>query len=481
MSKILLTSILFISVMGFSVFTPLRADKKQADPPNVLFISIDDLNDWVGAMKGHHPQSQTPHIDRLAEQGVLFNNAHVQAPICKPSRDSFMSGMLPSTTGMYLLGDYYFRDSPALQDHVVMPEYFRNQGYRVLGTGKLYHGQAEREREYFDEYGPLASAAPFPNEAIHYPLPPRAWDWGAFPESDEELPDYQIASWAIEQLNKEHDQPFFLGVGFFRPHVPLYAPQHWFDQVPAEDDIILPEVTAEVSEYARRLTHSIIAPRHEWFVENDQWQKAVQAYLASVLFVDHQVGRVLAALENSPHADDTIIVLFSDHGFALGERERWAKRALWERETKVPLIFAGPGIPAGLNTDQPAGLIDIYPTLIELSGLDGVSGLEGDSLVPQLHDSEADRLPIITTFWVNNHAVRSRHFRYIRYDNGEEELYDHREDPDELNNLAGEPAYRHVINELRSYIPKNNAEPIPGNSSLGVHPDHAEQFKSPDY
>lgn len=479
MSKFSLGKSLFIGVIGFLACVSLEA-KESIDPPNVLFISIDDLNDWVGAMEEHHPQTQTPNIDRLAEQGVLFNNAHTQAPICKPSRDSFMSGKLPSTTGMYLLGDYYFRDSPALQDHVVMPEHFRNQGYRILGAGKLYHGQAEQERELFDEYGPLTGAAPFSEEPINYPLSPRAWDWGAFPETDKDLPDYKVATWAIEQLEKKHDQPFFLGVGFFRPHVPLYVPQYWFDQVPAEEDIILPMLTAEVSKYARRLTHSILAPRHKWIVANNQWRKVVRAYLASVMFIDHQVGRVLDALENSPHAGNTIVVLLSDHGFALGERERWAKRALWERETKVPLIFSGPGVPKGLTTDQPAGLIDIYPTLIELCGLDGVSGLEGHSLVPQLHDTEANRVPAITTFWVNNHAVRSRYFRYIRYDNGEEELYDHRKDPDEMNNLSGDPAYNHVIQEMRSFLPKNNAKPIPGNSSLGVHPDYAGQFNSPD-
>jgi len=476
MFKISLRKILIISVIGLLTCTPVKSEK-ITDPPNVLFISIDDLNDWVGAMKGHHPQAQTPNIDRLAKQGVLFNNAHAQAPICMPSRESIMSGMLPSTTGMYLLGDYNFRDSPALQDHVELPEHFRNQGYRVLGAGKLYHNYSKKElMKLFDEYGPRTSPGPFPEEKINYPNPPKLWDWGAFPKSDKELPDYQLASWAIEQLKKEHDQPFFLSVGFFRPHVPMYVPQHWFDQVPSEDDIILPKVTAEVSEYARRLTYSRIAPRHKWFVENDQWREAVRAYLASVLFVDHQVGRVLDALEDSAYTDNTIIVLFSDQGFSLGERERWAKRALWEPSTRVPLIFAGPGIPKGLTTSQPAGLIDIYPTLIELCGLDNVFGLEGQSLVPQLHDPEAKRVPTITTFWVNNHAVRSRNFRYILYDNGEEELYDHRVDSNETNNLISDPAYRYVVKRMRRFVPMYNANPIPGNSSLGVKPKYYDQF-----
>ncbi|MDX1639448.1 MAG: sulfatase [Balneolaceae bacterium] len=444
-----------------------------------MFISVDDLNDWVGVMEGAHSQVHTPNIDRLAEQGVLFNNAHTQAPICKPSRESLMSGKLPSTTGMYLLGDYHFRDSPALKDHVVLPEHYRNQGYRVLGTGKLYHGSAERERQEFHEYGPVARAGPYPDEKINYPLPPKLWDWGAFPNSDEQLQDDRITTWAIGQLEKSHDQPFFLGVGYFRPHVPLYVPEYWFKQVPAEDKIMVPEIDADISEYVRRLTYSGLAPRHDWVVENRQWRKAIRAYLASIRFVDHQIGRLMGALEQSMYADNTIIVLFSDHGFALGERRRWAKRALWEPETRVPLIFSGPGIPEGLTTQQPAGLIDIYPTLIALCGLDQVSGLEGQSLVPQLHDPNADRAPVITTFWYNNHAVRSRNFRYIRYHNGEEELYDHRTDPDEIQNLADNPDYRSVKQSLHSYLPDNNAKPIEGNRyrSLGVQEEHARQFR----
>lgn len=480
MFRALLQRILIIGFLGWSICIPVKAEE-LSDPPNVLFISVDDLNDWVSAMERHHPQAHTPNIDRLAELGVLFNNAHAQTPLCKPSRESLMSGKLPSTTGMYLLGDYYFRDSPALQNHVVLPQHFRNQGYRVLGTGKLYHieGEEKRELNNFDEYGPMASAGPFPDKKINYPNHPPLWDWGAFPESDKELSDYRIASWAIEQLEKKHDQPFFLGVGFFRTHVPLYVPKHWFEKLPDEEDIILPKIKADVSRYARKLTYSGLAPRHKWLVENGQWKRAVRAYLASIQFVDHQVGRLLEALENSIYTENTIIVLFSDHGFALGERQRWAKRALWEPETRVPLIFTGPGIPEGLTTDQPAGLIDIFPTLIELSGLDKVYGLEGQSLVPQLHDPEIDREPVITTFWFNNHAIRSRDFRYIQYANGEEELYDHRVDPDELNNLVGDSNYSYVIKRLRSFLPEKNAKPISGNRyrSLGVHADYSEQFK----
>lgn len=483
MFRALLQRILVIGFLGWSICIPVKAEE-LSDPPDVLFISVDELNDCVSTMKGHHPQAHTLNIDRLAEQGVLFNNAHTQTPLCKPSRESLMSGKLPSTTGMYLLGDYYFCDSPALQNHVVLPEHLRNQGYRVLGTGKLYHMEGEEERELinFDEYGPLASAGPFHDEKINYPNHPPLWDWEAFSESDKEISDYNRALWAIEQLDKKHEHPFFLGVGGFRPHVPLYVPKHWFDKVPDEEDVILPKIKAEVSRYARKLTYSGLAPRHKWLVENGQWKRTVRAYLVSIQFVDHHVGRLLDALKHSIYSENTIIVLSSDHGFALGERQRWAKRALWEPETRVPFIFAGPGIPEGLKTDQPAELIDIYLTLIESSGFDKVSGLEGQSLVPQLHDLEIDREPVITTFWINNHAIRSRNFRYIQYANGEEELYDHRVDSDELNNLVGDSNFSYVIKRLLRFLPEKNAKPISGNSSrsLGVHAYYSEQFNFAD-
>jgi len=440
-----------------------------ADRPNVLMIAVDDLNDWVGCLGGH-PQAKTPHIDRLASRGVLFGNANCQAPICNPSRVSLMTGRLPSTTGIYLLSPTQFRQSPALVDCLTLPEYFAKHGYATFGCGKIYHNSTSTET--FQEYGPRGGFGPLPEKKINYPTGHRLWDWGEFPESDAQTPDAQVADWAVEQLQRKHDKPFFLAAGFFRPHVPLYAPKKWWDLYPPEDEIELPKVLDsdrdDIPQYGKDLTAGFPAPRHSWFVENRQWRRAVRGYLACVSFVDHQIGRVLDALDRSPYAGNTIVVLWGDHGWALGEKQRWAKRALWQRETGVPLIVAAPGMAKAARTQKPAGLIDIYPTLVELCGLPENARLEGASLVRLLKDPDTpwDR-PTICTFWKDNHAVISEQWRYIRYADGSEELYRIQEDPHEWENLAGDSRYRQEIRRLAAHLPKVNAEPLPGSRGLG--------------
>ncbi len=469
--------LLFLAtVVGMWAFGPGACVARAAavEKPNVLLICIDDLNDWVGCLGGH-PQVKTPHIDRLAEQGVVFANAHCQAPICNPSRVSFMTGMLPSTSGVYLLSPSKFRVSPALRDCVTLPEYLGNHGYATVGCGKVYHNSSATET--FQKYGPRGGFGPRPKRKINHPVGHPLWDWGVYPERDEQMPDHQVASWAIEQIEGGFNRPFFLAVGFCRPHVPMYAPQRWWDLYPEEDAIELPKVLAgdrdDLSAYARGLTYGGAAPRHEWMVENNQWRRAVRAYLACTSFVDHQVGRVLAALEASTYAKNTIVVLLGDHGWALGEKQRWAKRALWQRETGVPLVIAAPGMAAGAKTTKPVGLIDIYPTLVELCGLAPNKRLEGTSLVPLLADPQAawDR-PTLCTFWKDNHAVIAEQWRLICYADGSQELYDTRRDHWEWHNLAGDPKYREVIDELARYLPKNNAPAVPGSRGLdGRLPD----------
>ena len=453
----------------FSVLAVPAPGAENARRPNVLMIAVDDLNDWVGCLGGH-PQAKTPNIDRLARRGLVFGNAHCQAPICNPSRVSLMTGMLPSTTGIYLLSPTQFRRSPALADCLTLPEYLARHGYATFGCGKIYHNSTSRET--FQAYGPRGGFGPLPKEKINYPTGHRLWDWGEFPESDDQTPDAKVADWAVAQLRKEHDRPFFLAAGFCRPHVPLYAPKRWWDLYPPEDRIELQEVLAgdrdDIPQYGKDLTGGIPAPRHAWFVKNRQWHRAVRAYLACVSFVDHQVGRVLDALDKSPYAGNTIVVLWGDHGWALGEKERWAKRALWQRETGVPLVIAAPGRAAGAKTAPPAGLIDIYPTLVELCGLPPNKRLEGQSLVPLLKAPDASReVPTICTFWKGNHAVISERWRYIRYADGSEELYDIRKDPREWHNLAGDAAYRAVIQQHAVHLPKVNAEALPGSRGLG--------------
>ena len=460
---------------------PAEASVSVTDRPNVLMIAVDDLNDWLGCLGGH-PQAKTPHIDRLARRGVLFANAHCQAPICNPSRVSLLTGTLPSSSGIYLLGPTAFRQaSPLLanaEQTPTLPEHFANHGYQTWAAGKIFHGRSGREA--FRRYGPKASGGPFPREKLNYSQGVKLWDWGRFPSDDRQQPDHAIANWAIERLQTEATAPFFLAVGFFRPHVPLYAPEKWWKLHGETRDIELPVTKLndvdDVPEIARKLTYSGLAPRHNWFLEHEQWKTAVHAYLASVSYVDNEIGRVLDALEQGPHAKNTLVVLWSDHGWALGEKQRWAKRALWERETRVPVIVAGPGIDPKRVCLQPAGLIDLYPTLNELCRLPQPEHLEGRSLAPQLNDTETERPPVLTTFFRGNHAIRSRHWRYIRYADGSQELYDHRSDPHEWHNLADDDEFRQIIARLTRHLPGEEAAPAANSTGLGARPEDLHHF-----
>lgn len=441
-----------------------------AEKPNVILISIDDLNDWVGCLAGH-PQASTPNIDRLAARGVLFRNAHCQAPVCQPSRASLMVSRLPSSTGLYFLNPG-LQQSPVTKSEATLPEAFAADGYQVMGAGKLFHSR-DNQRVFgsLGEYGGnFKSFGPRPEEKISQPHGHPLWDWGAYPEETSDMPDYKIADWARQKLEADYDKPYFLAVGFFRPHVPMYVPQKWFDLHP-QADIQLPIVkdddVADLSAYARDLvTLQHVAPEHAWMIESGEWPHAVQSYLASISFVDDCVGTVLDALDERADADNTIVCLFSDHGFHLGEKERWAKRSLWEDGTRVPMIVAGPSIESAV-CDRPVGLIDIYPTLLDLTGQAANPKHEGQSLKPLLEDStRAWERPAITTFGLGNHAIRSTRWRYIRYMDGSEELYDHEQDPHEWTNLAGDPQMQSVVDEHRRCLPEYQL-PILGEGSTG--------------
>ncbi len=432
-----------------------------AERPNILVISIDDLNDWVGCLEGH-PQAYSPHIDQLAKRGTLFVNAHCQAPICTPARASMVTGLLPSTTGLYFLQPG-LESSDVAKAQPLLMETLKNAGYQTFGAGKFVQGG--REEGFFDEYGgTFGGFGPNAPEKLNSQHGGPNWDWGVYPEKDDELPDSSVADWVIERLEEERDDPFFLVAGFWRPHVPMYAPQKWHDLFPA-DDIQLPAIISndrdDLSEYAKDLTNGEPAPRHEWFVSEDKWKSAIHSYLASVAFVDSCVGRVLDALDVSPYSDNTIIVLLSDHGWHLGEKERWAKRSLWTDGTRVPLIVAAPGFSANQVTKSPAGLIDLYPTLLELAGIKSNLRLEGVSLVEQLRDPNNERtVPAVCTFGPNNHALRFAGWNYIRYADGSEELYNLDADPHEWRNLSSDPKYQDLIAGFRKHLPKLNADPI---------------------
>jgi arylsulfatase A-like enzyme len=451
-------------------------------PRNVVMIIVDDLNDWVGAMGGH-PDTRTPAMDKLASEGTLFMNAHATAAICGPSRASVMTGLHPSTTGIYeQLSDRNIKKaSPATENVHFMTEYFAQHGYKTMGIGKIFHNGAPEGS--IEEYGGrIKGFGPHPEDEFVWDSDRTNTDWGVYPERDEDMIDYKSAVWAREKLAEDHDQPFFLTVGFIRPHVPWYAPQQWFDMHPVETLTMPPYLKDDlddVPQISRDLHEVPQMPTTEWAIETGEWPNIVQAVLASTSFVDHQVGTVLDALEASPYADDTIVILWGDHGYHIGEKNRFAKHSLWEETSRVPLIIKTPGGVEGQVTNATASLLDLYPTLVDLAGLPPYAENEGISLKPILHGEAAESGRVaMTSYGFGNHALRDERYRYVRFADGSEELYDHETDPNEWHNLADDPAYAEVKQRLAQQLPANSAPPTPVHSGNRAVNDHfAEAYE----
>ncbi len=470
----------------FALLLGLAVTASAASRPNVLFIAIDDQNDWIGHLRGH-PLAQTPHLDRLAARGTTFLNAHCQSPLCNPSRASLMLSLRPTTTGIYGL-EPWFRNLPEWRDRVSLPQYFAHHGYRTVATGKVYHqgtggpalaaaeGQspAPLGRE-FQITAPLGGVGTRPPKKLVGDTPMGnnpLMDWGVWPLDNDDTTkgDYQVATWISEQIKSApRDQPFFIAAGFFLPHVPCYATQKWFDLYP-DDDSVLPAVReddrADTPRFSWYLHWYLPEPRLKWLKESGQWRNLVRSYLACTSFVDAQVGRLLRALDDAGLTDNTIVVVWGDHGWHLGEKGISGKNTLWERSTRVPLIIAGPGVKPGQRCAQPAELLDLYPTLVELAGLPARNDLEGLSLVPQLRDAGTKRdRPAITSHNQGNHSIRSERWRYIRYADGTQELYDLENDPHEWTNLAGRAELAEVIARHRRWLPQPDRPPAAGSAS----------------
>ena len=455
-----------------------------SDRPNVLMIVVDDMNDWVGCLDGHS-DVKTPNIDRLAQRGMLFTNAHVAAPVCNPSRVATLTGRRPSTTGVY---DNSVVWHEAMPDVMTIPSHFKANGYHVVGGGKVNHHMPGFNRrsdwhEYFDQVfdshyqDRLARGLDVSNfrwpegfplnglEAVHtFSKPPqnaKEFDWGVFDQPDELMGDGQLVEWAVKFLSQPHDQPFFLAAGIYRPHLPFYAPRKYFDLYPQES-ITLPEVKEDDLEDLPESGRQMAASRrgdYELVMREGKYRELLQAYLASITFADALVGRLLDALDASPAASNTIVVLWSDHGWHLGEKQHLHKFTLWERSTRVPFIIAAPGVTReNMRTTKPVGLIDLFPTLNDLCELPTVANLDGRSLRPLLKDSSTQwEQPALTTHGRGNHALRTERWRYIRYADGGEELYDHQHDPNEWTNLATRPEFASVKAELANYLPQTDA------------------------
>ncbi len=437
--------------------------------PNILMIAIDDQNDWLGCLGGH-PQVQSPHLNALAARGTNFVNAHCQAPLCNPSRTSILTGLRPSTTGIYGLKPG-IREVEALKDYVTLPQALKQAGYFTACFGKIYHDGSFkpkfREAE-FDVWGPAAGMpkpeTPIVNKFLH-----PAMDWGVFPEKDEDQADWKIADATIAQMKSTPaEKPWFIACGFRLPHVPCYASQKWFDLYP-DATLQMPPVKADdradLPRFADYLAWSLPEPRLKTLEDIGQWRPLVRAYLATISFMDSQVGRVLEALKKSGQLENTIVIVWGDHGWHLGEKGITGKNTLWERSTRVPFIWAGPGITKDARCIEPAELLDIFPTLVDLLGLPARAELEGHSLKPQLKDANAERpWPAITTHNQGNHSVRTTDWRYIRYADGSEELYDESRDSNEWENVAADPKLARIKNELAQWLPKKDVPPVAGSA-----------------
>jgi len=454
--------------------------------PNILFIAVDDLNDWIEPLGGHR-QARTPRLTNFARSAVTFTRNYAASPGCNPSRTALLTGLHTYTTGMY--SNYqYWRE--VLPDAETLPRYFSRHGYWSAGAGKIFHN---------DQPDPSSWDAYFPSKERHMPdhrRPPGvgpeetasmpkfhhmygAFDWAPLDVAVEETGDYQSVQWVIEQLGREHDQPFFLAAGIYRPHLPWYVPQEYFDRFPLEEVELPRALETDLDDLSPRAR--AIAARggdyHSHVVEAGQWRQAVQGYLASIAFADELVGRLLDALDESPHAANTVVVLWSDHGWQLGEKRHWRKFALWENVARTVLMIRAPGYATGAATKRVTSLVDLFPTLIDLAGLPPKPGLDGRSLVPLLRDP---RHPwphaAITTYDVDEFSVRTEDWRYIRYIDGSEELYDHRTDPEEWENLASDPTHAEVKREMAARIP---ASPAPfAETSYETEPHHVIPYRS---
>ena len=433
----------------------------ESQKPNVLFIPIDDLNHWVGHL-GVHPQTETPAIDRLAAEGVSFSRAYCSAPACNPSRIALMSGMRPSTTGCYDNGQDW---RPTISEDTLLNQALLDGGYECFGTGKILHGSYGNSSKWTEFHktkgGNMARHPSASNDGVG------GIKFCPLANTDEDMPDYDAVSYGIEVLNRKHDKPFFLAVGLVKPHMPFSVPKKWFDMFPL-DRIVLPPHTSNDLDDVPAAGVKMAKPQgdHELILKSGRWKDAVQAYLATIAFCDSQVGRLVDALDKSPYRDNTIICLWSDHGWSLGEKEHWRKFALWEEPTRTVFIWKVPGLtPAGVQSPRTVDFTSIYPTICALTGVKKPAHVEGHDISPLLANPNALwDVPALTTFRKNNHSLRSEKWRLIRYADGSQELYNHDIDPHEWNNVANDSQNAATILSFEKHIPKVNAPELPQNT-----------------
>ena len=454
--------------------------------PNVLFIAIDDLNDWAGPFGGN-PQCKTPNMDRFAEEGAtVFMNNHCAGPVCGPSRSALLSGFAPYNTGLYSNSDNML-DSEIVQTHATLPEYFNKHGYATASSGKIFHAHRsangfDRGQWAFENWIQTGGGWGVDQDTLYsrrkgilngvvqenpkYADPHGSeFAWASTTRPTEETGDYMTAQWAAGQLQKKWDRPFFLAVGIFRPHLPWYAPQEFYDMYDL-DTIELPEVKDDdLDDIVDANGKPAFKPSSDylWCRQDDSiFKAAVRAYMASTSYADYCLGVILDALKDSPHYDNTIVFIWGDHGWHLGEKLRFRKATIFSEATRAPLMVRLPGMNKVQRVYSPTNLLDMYPTLVELCGLPEKE-LDGTSFANLLKDpSSKGNKVTLTTRGVGSVSVRDEHWRYARYRDGAEELYNLKEDPMEWTNLvnSNRSAAKRAKKKLAKHFPKSFAEPI---------------------
>jgi len=477
------TRICFLSfLLAGSTIAYSTPETVPVEKPNVLFIVVDDLNDWIGPYGGH-PQTLTPNLDKLAASGAItMLNAQCPATVCCPSRSAMMTGLRPSTTGVYD-NTQNLVNSPVAAAVPTMSQYFSKNGYFSLSTGKIFHkhqmpgGIIDQGQWSFDLW--VQETGSFTIDKSKLPLSGMpstgatgtTMDWGPTMNEKEQTTDWISAQWAADKLQEDFGKPFFMMLGFAKPHLSWYVPQEYFDRFGLDT---LSTANINPNDLNDILTPSgkkKFTPSADYVAiqKYDKFKEATRAYLACISYVDDCVGIVLNGLENSRYKDNTIVVFLGDHGWFLGEKLRFRKTHLWEESCKAPLIIKVPGITNTAKCSHVVSFIDLYPTLAALCKLPVPQHCEGRNISPLLVDPEKEWYPALTTMGYKNHSVRSDRYRYNLWSDGTEELYDHSSDPMEWDNLIKNPLYSQVAADHRLYLPIENAVRSP---AVGIITNH---------
>ena len=466
------TKLLLYSIGSCTILSHVhgQVNKQDDEKPNVLFIIMDDMCDWANFMGFN--QAITPNLDKLADRAMNFMNGYTAVPLSNPSRATMLSGIQPYVSGIYD-NNNDIKDFPVVNNSIFMPQHFRNNGYKTIAAGKVFHSKptatvmnnmCDDKSSIDGGYGPSVKNSTLPSNLQTI----AARDFEPWTGPDTDFPDVNNSQKIINVLGQSHDKPFFIAMGFYRPHNPWTAPVRYFDMYDINkiqrpytvaddlDDIPSYAIQNFIGNKSREEFRFMSQNGNE---NGNWWDQYIRAYLACVTFADDRLGKIIDALDTSAYADNTWIVLVGDNGFHIGEKERWAKSALWRKTNHVPFLVVPPKNNTNIQPgvcEKPVSLIDIYPTLTELCGLPPVNNplADGTSFVPLLENPNAEwNIPCISTFRPGNFVVHYNQWNYIKYKDGSHELYNTKEDEAEIFNLADKPEYKHIVDSLAKYLP----------------------------